>query len=179
MSALSDLFNKHGTDKESYHHYSQFYEDLFASRRQEVGRVLEIGVYQGASLLAWRDYFPDAIVVGLDVDTTQAANLNLGAWNKERILLMQGDQAKPADLDRVAQWGPFDLIVDDGSHEISDQLSTLLNLWSTVALGGWYVIEDVLSTAHLYTLRHLPGARVEVLNKATNSVLVAIRRPAS
>lgn len=173
---LGKLFDRHGSDKENYHHYSAIYEGLFAGRRQEVSRVLEIGVYQGASLRAWRDYFPDAVIVGLDIDFSNMA-YKVKHWTKDRIVLMKGDQTNPTDLDRAARFGPFDLIVDDGSHDIDDQLSSLLNLWSALAPGGWYVIEDMLNTAHLYTLQHFPGARVEVLDKTTNSVLVAIQRP--
>jgi demethylmacrocin O-methyltransferase len=173
---LGALFDHHGSDKESYHHYSPVYEGLFAGKRHEVGRVLEIGVYQGGSLRAWKDYFPHAVIVGLDIDFSNMS-YQVEDWTKERILLIQGDQTDPTDLDRAARFGPFDLIVDDGSHDISDQLGSLLNLWSTLAPGGWYVIEDILTTAHLYTLRHFPGARVEVLNEDTNSVLVAIQRP--
>ena len=176
MTALGDLFDRYGSDKESYHHYSPIYEDLIG-HRDSVGRVLEIGVYEGGSLLAWREYFQHAVIVGLDIDFSNMA-YTVENWTKERILLIQGDQSNPTDLDRAARFGPFDLIVDDGSHDINDQLSSLLNLWSTLAPGGWYVIEDVIATAHLYTLGRFPGARVEVLNKATNSVLVAIQRPA-
>ena len=176
LTPLGGLFDGYGSDKGHYHHYDRVYEQLFKDRRDEVGRVLEIGVYQGGSLLAWRDYFPSALVVGLDIDFSNMS-YQVEDWTKERILLMEGDQTNPADLDRAAKFGPFDLVVDDGSHDIDDQLSTLLNLWSTLTPGGWYVIEDILSPAHLYTLSHLPGAQAKVLNRDTNSVLLAVQRP--
>ena len=36
----------------------------------------------------------------------------------------------------------FDVIVDDGSHYLSDILSTLNNLFKYLKKGGYYIIED-------------------------------------
>jgi hypothetical protein len=80
---LHEIFEKHGTDKAA-HGYARVYEPLLQSRRHSVQRVLEVGIgtmipnapssmrgcvpddYQpGASLRAWREYFPNAIIGGL------------------------------------------------------------------------------------------------------------------
>ena len=76
LDALARLL---GTDKSSYvHGYTRLYETHFASRRPTVRRLLEIGVgginswhgYEttegGQSLRMWRDYFPNAEIVGID-----------------------------------------------------------------------------------------------------------------
>jgi hypothetical protein len=50
-STLDVIGLKHGTDKASSgHNYLEFYESFFAPLRENQLTVLEIGVYQGASL---------------------------------------------------------------------------------------------------------------------------------
>src|SRR4051812_41268816 len=67
-SLLESLFTKYGTDKGIWG-YTGAYEKYLEARRFTVRRVLEIGIcghrdipnnVVGASLFAWRDYFPNA-----------------------------------------------------------------------------------------------------------------------
>ena len=73
-------------------------------------KLLEIGVLEGDLLLAWRGFFPFGTTVGIDI----APKAHL-AGNRTRIYT--ADQGSAADLARVCQQeGPFDIIIDDGSH---------------------------------------------------------------
>jgi methylase of polypeptide subunit release factors len=36
-------------------------------RRFDKPRILELGVFSGASLLIWRDYLPNATILGIDI----------------------------------------------------------------------------------------------------------------
>lgn len=133
--ALGDILTRHGSDKDIFHRYGPVYDSLFPDR-EAVRLVLEIGVDGGRSLRAWREAFPNARIVGLDIR---------GYPNSldGRIECHKGDQASPADLLRAAAGRRFDLIVDDASHRLADQLLSLFVLWPYLAPGGYYVIEDV------------------------------------
>ena len=50
-------------------HYFSIYEAIFGPVRREPLRILEIGIWHGASLKLWRQYFDNAksIIVGVDV----------------------------------------------------------------------------------------------------------------
>ena len=70
MSQLEALFTKYGTDKGIWG-YTPVYEQYLEHKRLGTGTVLEIGIcgfrdipnnVVGASLRAWRDYFPGAQV---------------------------------------------------------------------------------------------------------------------
>lgn len=124
---LCELAQKHGTDK--YPWYTPFYDALLRGR--QVKTVLEIGVLDGASLRMWFEYFPDALVYGLDL------------FNTTELDVIIGDQSRPRDLAFVARHGPFDLIVDDGSHKPEDQVLGALTLLPHLREGGLYIIEDV------------------------------------
>ena len=54
-ATLDEIGLKYGTDKSSsHHHYLPFYETFMAPLRDAPITLLEIGVYQGASLRTWR-----------------------------------------------------------------------------------------------------------------------------
>ena len=97
-------------------------------------RVLELGVFEGASMRLWQHLFPQGQVTGVDV-----SDRNRQLWpDGPRYIIM--DQADPA-LPRVLGH-PFDLIVDDASHYGGDVADAFANLWPLTAPGGYYVIED-------------------------------------
>jgi hypothetical protein len=79
-------------------------------------KLLELGVYHfvpGHSLELWRDYFPRATIVGIDLE------LPCGFVSSERIEVFQGSHADTRFLSEVvgktASDG-FDIIIDDASH---------------------------------------------------------------
>jgi hypothetical protein len=95
-------------------------------------RVCELGVLDGASLLLWQRLFPEGQVTGVD-------NLINATWppGTRKVLMNACDPRLPGELG-----GPFDLIVDDASHQGTATEVTFGRLWPLVAPGGVYVIED-------------------------------------
>lgn len=144
--ALSVLATKYGSDKAADHWYTPHYHRRFKHLRDEELTLLEIGIggYSdpeagGASLRMWRDYFPKATIVGLDIEHKKPI---------EGCIVEQGDQSDPRDLHRLGKtYGSFDIIVDDGSHKVDDVLQSWVILWEYLSDGGWYVVED-LQTAY-------------------------------
>ena len=49
----------------------------------------------------------------------------------------------------------FDIIIDDGSHIDTNQLKTLLNFYSYVKDGGFYIIEDIYPGSKVSTMPQL------------------------
>lgn len=143
---LRALAMVHGTDKWGSHWYASHYDHHLRERRLDVRRVLEIGVggYDdpaagGASLRMWRDYFPEAQIIGVDVH-------DKSRLDEARVLTVQGDQSDVAFLEALgATHGPFDLVVDDGSHICADVIATFHALFPFVGDGGTYAIEDLQS----------------------------------
>ena len=135
---------RHGCDKWGTHFYTPVYHELFAARRDRPLRILEIGVggFQssnlgGASLRMWADYFPRAAIVGIDIVEKR---LDIDP----RVKILQGSQDDPEFLRRVvAEHGPFDIVIDDGSHVPKHVIASFDCLFPTLADGGLYVIEDV------------------------------------
>jgi hypothetical protein len=63
--------------------------------------------------------------------------------NEGRVKTFIANQAVPSQYEVVSYLGPFDLIVDDGSHRVRDQQVTAETLLPYLAPGGLYIIEDV------------------------------------
>lgn len=133
---LSWLAAVYGSDKgATAHRYVDLYQHHLGGTRHRATRVLEIGIYRGASLQMWSDYFPHAEVYGVDIKEVSVPG--------PRIHTLQGDQSDPALLAELRDLGPFDVIVDDGSHRAPHVLASFAGLFSAVAPGGFYVIEDM------------------------------------
>jgi len=141
---LGDLAVRCGTDKwGAWHWYTRDYDRHFAVLRDQPVRVLEIGIggyadpaAGGGSLRMWKRYFRRGIVVGIDLfDKPGVA--------EPRIRTLSGSQDDPDFLARVAaEYGPFDVVIDDGSHLNAHVLASFTALFPHVRPGGYYVIED-------------------------------------
>lgn len=136
---LDKLAVKYGTDKQSsMHGYTNYYKFYFDPIRQNVKKVLEFGVLSGASLRMWRDYFPNAVIHGIDI------NSKCIRQQSERIKITIGNLNDPAFVASfIAQNGDdFDIMVDDASHINKEQIGTFNMFFPHLKSKGIYVIED-------------------------------------
>ena len=142
---LQALMQKHGSDK-AEHGYCEFYERRFAPFRESATAVMEIGVYRGASLRAWLEYFPNAHIYGID-DGAWQKKWDLGT-GQERATVLLSDQSSRGALACVTSRLPeqMDLVLDDGGHTMWGQQVSLGTLIHTVKPGGLYVVEDLFSS---------------------------------
>lgn len=134
--------NDTGTDKTTSHAYGALYSRIFAPLREKARRVMEIGVYSGASVLAMADFFENANVVGLDVTLKR---IKFGI-DHPRIRYVLGDGTSPvmASIISPRDSDPFDVILDDGSHRLADQIASMKVFAPYLNPdGGLYVIEDI------------------------------------
>jgi predicted O-methyltransferase YrrM len=138
MISLERLFNEYGSDKSSNHAYHVPYEILTAGFRETATSILEIGVYKGGSIRAWQEYFPSAKIVGIDCKPACSRYMPRGA------VFELGSQDDTEFLEGVAKrHGPFDMVIDDGSHRPAHQMVAFNTLMTHLKPGGLYVIEDV------------------------------------
>ncbi|MEU3825503.1 class I SAM-dependent methyltransferase [Streptomyces sp. SID486] len=142
---LGALATRYYSDKwGSLHWFTPHYEHHFADLRDKPVRVLEIGVggyttttFGGGSLRMWRRFFTRGLIYGLDLfDKTVA--------DQPRVKTLIGSQADPGLLAAIAaRHGPFDVIIDDGSHVNAHVLTSFRTLLPHLRPGGRYVIEDL------------------------------------
>ncbi|HEX9334765.1 MAG TPA: class I SAM-dependent methyltransferase [Pseudonocardiaceae bacterium] len=143
---LAELASRHGSCKWGAHWGPTHYERYLAPLRDRRIKILEIGVGGhhvapgGESLRMWRDYFPRAQIYGVDLyDKRDVA--------EQRIRIFQGDQSDKRFLaELVAETGPVDIVIDDGSHVNDHVLTAFRFLFPHLTDGGLYLIEDLQSS---------------------------------
>ena len=146
---LDELAIKYGTDKSSKcHNYTAVYENMFACMRDEPLKILEIGIATGASLRMWLEYFPNAEIHGIDITFENWLDM----MDNDRLHMYTGNQTDKDFLDSIGI--DFDIVIDDGSHRVEDQIFTFKHLWPNTKMV--YVIEDVYSS---YLARYGGGYR--------------------
>lgn len=133
-----EMYGRDTTDKFIHHHYTLFYDEYL--KNEHFKSILEIGVKDGASLLLWQDSFPDAKIYGIDIKDVSRKKLVV---ENKLWKIFQGDQADEDFLEKVVEYGQFDLIIDDACHEPCKQVASLNYLWPHLSKNGWYVIEDI------------------------------------
>lgn len=150
MTLLCDLAFKYGTDKceKLGHDYTPVYYDLFKDKRMTIRKVVELGIghqecmwtgYRtGASLYMWREFFPNAQIIGIDIE-------DKCQFTDDRITTYKCDQTDKLEfLNTLNSIGKdIDLFVDDGLHLPDAQSSACAMAMPYVKRDGIYIIEDV------------------------------------
>lgn len=135
-----------GTDKGGYpgeHDYiNGFYNEELKKYQDKEIKLLEIGVYKGASLALWSMYFPQAEIIGLDIQDQRVDKYK----NLDRVSVGICD-AYSLSPSSVEGMGHFDIIIDDGPHTV-ETLQKCIELYLPVLNdGGIMVLEDVQDTS--------------------------------
>lgn len=180
------------------HTYTPEYHTLLSDRCNEVKLMLEIGIGNtplmksltneiytpGASLRMWRDYFPNAQIVGCDI-------LDSVLFTEDRITTFQTDQSNVTSLktlmNHIQQIQPYaDVILDDGSHEIEHMIISFKELWPLVKPGGMYIIEDIrrpfiekiLNLPHVFGFKDASIHKVYIGKKLWDNFVAFYKDPA-
>jgi hypothetical protein len=141
-------------------HYIPVYESALGKFRHVPVRFLEIGVDRGGSLAAWTRYFgPEATIVGIDINPGCVRFDDPANRRHVRI----GGQQDPGFLDSVVkEFGPFDVILDDGSHRPAHMNASFRHLFDRgLVPGGLYMAED-LHTNYWHGFRDAPVSFVDL-----------------
>ncbi|MDR1050856.1 MAG: class I SAM-dependent methyltransferase [Deltaproteobacteria bacterium] len=154
-TALDDLGLRHGTDKSSGpkgHDFLRKYEFFLAPLRDADFTFLELGVFMGASLRVFGEYFSRAKIVGVD------NNPQVGSFDVGRAEVVIGDLADHDFLTTLAALGAK-VVLDDASHWWPDQLRALGVLYPSLGPGSVYILEDVHTSFEPLAPHFSVGAR--------------------
>lgn len=152
-----------GTDKDTTHSYGPIYDTLFAPYRDTPVRLLEIGIYSGAALRAYADYFANGQVYGLDITD----HLLPSVRTDSRLQIAFGNALDPKV---VNQFGTtYDIIIEDASHLPNHQIQHMRDFTQLLNPGGIYIMED-LHEAHFNHVRD-ETARIAAEKGLTQEVI--------
>ena len=141
MKSLDQIAKDLGTDKSSeIHDYCRKYEKYLPFGRNDNLKILEIGVLGGQSLKMWKEYYPNALIYGIDINPDALKH------KEDRISIEIGSQNDEVFLEMMKSDGPFDMVLDDGSHMMSDVIFSFKHLFESIKPGGVYVVEDTCTS---------------------------------
>jgi len=147
--SFTELLIESGSDKYHRHHYEKYYRNWLADFRNKPAlKFLEIGARDGKSLGLWSKYFTQpSLILGLAYDAHNKSHTTRGVEDRssklENVQVYFGDQSKKETMNALKEKGPWDIIIDDGSHVPQHMVFSLFSLWESVTPGGLYVIEDL------------------------------------
>lgn len=165
---LHDLGIKYHTDKAYLHNFCNDYEKLL---RKDIKTLWEIGILDGASLRMWSEYYPNAKIIGYDIEDKSSLSFN------DNVSVKLLDQSNKSQLSELAKQTDIDIIVDDGSHIIQHQILTFEMLFNCLKSGGQYVLEDLHTSTNVhnandYRIYNNKGALQYLLDIISNNVPV-------
>ena len=138
-TTLNELAVTYNTDKgPNDHMYTSKYSIYLEDYRDIEFNLLEIGVYNGASVKMWKEYFPKATIVAIDI------NPECKQYEEDRIHIHIGDQTDTVFLNDVFnKYKHFEVILDDGGHSWKQQIVSFETLFPLLTQGGMYLFEDM------------------------------------
>ena len=182
--SFDDLFSTFNSDKASKfllngkeisgHYYSPYYEKYLQKYKdKQTLNILEIGSLRGAATASFFYYFEKPKIICADINPFQLQVFS------PSIRSIYVDTQSSKTLKNLSDYlnQKFDIIIDDGSHNIRDQIITFNVFFKQLNKDGFYIIEDssqYLSALHLNPDNLDYGAK-EILLSLKNYNLDKIR----
>ena len=151
INSLDGLFYHYGSDKSDIfkktenkgHGYSKFYKQKLEKLRNKKINILEVGSYAGASAAAFVKYLPESNIFCFDVNISNFEYkskkihvFGLDINNQKKIIKTVNQITDHYNIKE------FDIIIDDGSHNLSDILMGFKFFFKYLKSKGLYIIED-------------------------------------
>jgi len=124
------------------HVYTEIYGPLFEHLRYEPVRLLEVGVRWGGSLAMWRDFFPNAVIYGVDINLSQMVG------ELKSVNVIEGNAYDEDFAKKHFENTEFDIMIDDGTHAEKDIIK-YFNIYRKYLKKGGYLIAEDIATIEL------------------------------
>jgi len=145
------------------HGYSRFYQDIFYPIKNEVLNIIEIGSFYGNASAAFFFYFKKSKIYGADI------NPDMFRYKSDRIenLYVNSNSVLSIKNEIINRNIKFDIIIEDASHMLKDQIISLFYLFPTLNKGGYFIVEELDFPETREDMRidhHAPDLKTILLN---------------
>jgi len=158
---VNNLFSHKGMiggDRMIHHNYAKIYAKYlnpFIMKKSNLV-ILECGILNGTGISIWSKLFPQAKIIGLDIDLKYTIN-NLkflkskGAFKYSDPILLEFDQFNPntKELEKILVNEKIDIIIDDGYHSDMTIINTFKSLKPFFNNEFVYFCEDIKTVSKL------------------------------
>ena len=130
---------KKNKEKIKAHGYAKIYETVFTNFKEKNINILELGSFYGNAAAALFFYFDKASIFSADI------NPDMFKYKSNRITNFYIDSSSRNSLedDMLSKKNNFDIIIEDASHMLKDQIISLFILFPLVNSGGYFIVEEL------------------------------------
>ena len=135
---LSFLF-KYFDSLKQQHDYADFFQENLKELKDKKLDILEIGTAKGDGIASFYFYFPYSNLIGVDNNPFKTR------YKSKRIRNMYVDISSRQILKNLTNHlnQKFDLIIEDCSHKLIDQILCFSENFKNLKKGGIYIVEDL------------------------------------
>jgi hypothetical protein len=135
------------------------WHEILAPYRDSNVRILEVGAFEGRSVVFLAEYLPKSLIVAIDYfaikkgwTSTQGITLSQDTEiSFDHNVLSYGDRIRKIPMESarglsllVAERAKFEIIYIDASHTAGDVLADALLAWRLLEIGGLMIFDDFL-----------------------------------
>ena len=149
--SLDFFFHFYGSDKSNVfkkdgdpgHGYSSFYTKHLESYKNKKINILEIGSYAGASAAALNKYLPHSKVFCFDINISnfEYSSKNIHPFGVDINDIKRVNKTLNMIFSKY-KFEKFDIIIDDGSHKLSEIYLSINYFFNFLKNRGLFIIED-------------------------------------
>lgn len=130
---------KQNNKKMIAHGYAKIYEKYLKINKDKISSVIELGSFYGNASAAFFFYFKNAQIYSADI------NPDMYLYKSRRLKNFFTDTSSKSSIEKniLSKNINFDLIIEDASHMLKDQIISLFTLFKTLKAGGLFIVEEI------------------------------------
>ena len=134
-----DFYFLHFNSLKIEHAYSQFYNKFFDKIRKKNLSIMEIGLAKGDGIASFYYYFPNSYFIGLDNNPFRCR------YKSKKFRNIFIDIASEKIITNLINHLnlKFDIIIEDCSHKLIDQIFSFKYFFNNLRPGGYFIVEDL------------------------------------
>ena len=121
------------------HGYAKIYEKYLKENKEKNLNIIELGSFYGNASAAFYFYFKNSQIYSADI------NPDMYLYRSKRLHNFFTDTSLRSSIEKniLKKNIQFDLIIEDASHMLKDQIISLFILFKNLKSGGFFIIEEI------------------------------------
>ena len=121
------------------HGYAKIYEKYLKGNKEKNLNIIELGSFYGNASAAFYFYFKNSQIYSADI------NPDMYSYRSKRLHNFFTDTSSRSSIEKniLKKNIQFDLIIEDASHMLKDQIISLFILFKNLKSGGFFIVEEI------------------------------------
>ena len=121
------------------HGYAKIYEKYLKELKEKNLNIIELGSFYGNASAAFYFYFKNSQIYSADI------NPDMYLYRSKRLHNFFTDTSSRSSIEKniLKKNIQFDLIIEDASHMLKDQIISLFILFKNLKSGGFFIVEEI------------------------------------